>query len=206
MIKPIDVYLIFRKIQARFNNRPYQLPKDFDHFLENRMSKKNRECLELAAKYFSTKWTNINIETFMECGFELFGKSFTYTKFFNSKIMKFYIERDKNKKRKVELNKKEMIKTAKFIKKFMQPIRNNPNISIIREYCRKRDGAIRLIVKHHTQGHIDKHFLVWMIFSGQITLTDDERALVPYVVGNYRDFVNDLGGINPFLKKLRTLL
>jgi len=206
MTTPFDVYSIFREVQARSKNRPYRLPKDFDKFLENRMSKKNREVLELVAKYFSTKWVNIDVEKFMGCGFELFGKNFTYTKFFNSKLMRFYIERDKNKKRKIELSKKEMVKSARYVKRYMQPIRNNPNISLIREYCRKRDGEIRLIVRHHVQGHIDKYFLVWMVSSGQITLTDDERALVPYVIGRYRDYVEDLKAVNPFLKKLRTLL
>lgn len=203
---PFDVYLTFRKVQARFNDRPYRIPKDFEHFLENRILKKNRECLELAAKYFSTKWMNIDIEKFMECGFELFGRNFTYIKFFNSKLMRFYIEKDKNKKRKIELSKNELIKSAKYVKKYMQPIRNNPDISLIREYCRKRDGEIRLIVRHHVQGRIDKHFLTWMISSGQITLTDDERALVPYVIERYRDYVEDLKEVNPFLKKLKTLL
>jgi len=169
-----DVYKAFRKAQAEYYSRPYQLPKDFDYYLNTRMSKQNKAYLEKAAMYFSTKWRNIDINKFMACGFELFGKNFTYVRFFNVKLLKFYIEKDKNKKRELRGSKREIIASTKFVRRFLDQFKEKfDDILPITFYCRLKEGHQSIPVKHYIEGHIDKYFLVWLINKRFISLTDD---------------------------------
>ena len=104
----VDIYRQFRRAQAHKNNRGYRMPKDFDKHFSTKMSEKNREALTLATKFFNTKWHNIDPYRFFECGFELF-KTFSYTQFFDPRVINLYVTRDKNHKRELKVSKQEMI-------------------------------------------------------------------------------------------------
>jgi len=194
-----EIYFSFRKAQAESNNRGFRMPKDFAGHLKTRMSEKNVEALELATGYFNTKWQNVNLFRYMQCGFNLY-KNFTYTQFFNTKVMDLYKVRDKLLKRETRISKEEIMKSVKFVKRHLGK-------RSLREYMEvEPEGNIRAPVRHYLKGHIDKFFFVWLIKERMLMLNDDERALVPYVVEHYRDIVDKLDGMNNFMSKLREAL
>ena len=196
-----DVYYAFRKAQAQKNNRGFRMPKDFDKHLETKMSEKNTDALILASKFFNTKWRNIDPYRFMECGFELF-KSFTYTKFFDQRVLNFYKQRDKHIKRDALLSKEKMSESLKFIKGY---IKEN-NIPSIGRYCMMKRGSVNIVIEHYLNNYVDKYFLIWLIKIGKIKLDDDNRVLVPIITEQYRDVLAKLEEINGFLTKLKELV
>jgi len=192
MYEPIDIYVAFRKAQAEASNRGFRIPKDFEKHMETKMSTKNREALLLSTKYFNTKWNNINIDMFFECGFEIF-KSFTYLQFFNQKVLNLYKVRDKNHKREMEVSKKGLLDSLKWVKQWI----SKNDVLDLKGYCRLRDGSRSQIVEHYLHNHIDKYFVVQMIDKGYLKLTDEDRALIPYIVEQYRECLyklNELKG------------
>jgi hypothetical protein len=198
-----EVYKAFRRAQALHHARPYQLPKDFEYYFNTKMSSQNRAYLNKAALYFSTKWKNININKFMACGFELFGKNFTYVRFFNIKLLKYYIEKDKNKKRELRGGKREIVTSTKFIRKYLEQFKEKfDDILPLSFYCKQKEGHQSIIIKHYIEGKIDKYILVWLINKGFVSLTDDDRAQIPYIVENYRKYVEVVDNFPEFMERV----
>jgi len=196
-MEPVDVYYNFRKAQSESKGRGFRMPKDFDSHLSNKFSDNNKEALLLATKYFNTKWSNINPYRYFQCGFELF-KTFSYLKFFDPRVMRLYVQRDKNRKREMEVNKKQIVQSVKFIKNHMKA----HDIHMIRDYLQMKNGERKVIVDHYAQGFVDKYLLVWLVKKGKLVLTDDDRACMPYIVHQYRDIGEKLEEINGFMRKV----
>lgn len=196
-MEPVDIYYNFRKAQSESKGRGFRMPKDFDKHLENKFSQKNREALVLATQYFNTKWTNVNPYRYMQCGFEMF-KTFSYVKFFDPRIMRLYVQKDKNIKREMNVNKKGIIDSVKFIKGYMK----ENKVFMLRDYLEMKDGYKKLIVTHYVQGYIDKYLLVWLVKTGKLILTDDDRACMTYIVHQYREIGDKLQEINGFMRKV----
>ena len=100
-----ETYYLFRKAQADFNNRGFRMPKDFEAHFKKKLSLVNQKKLVKATNWFNTKWSNIDPYIYFTCGFELYKKRFSYIKFFEEKILLLYIQRDKNEKRQIRVNK-----------------------------------------------------------------------------------------------------
>jgi len=196
-MEPVDVYYNFRKAQSESNGRGFRMPKDFDSHLEKKFSEKNREALLLATQYFNTKWTNVNPYRYMQCGFEMF-KTFSYVKFFDPRIMRLYVQKDKNIKREMNVNKKAIVESVKFIKRFMK----ENDIHMLRNYLQMADGHRKVIVDHYIHGSIDKYLLVWLVKTGKLVLNDDDRACMTYIVHQYREIGEKLQEINGFMRKV----
>lgn len=207
MITDWDIYVAFRKAQADFLSRPYRLPKNWEKFKE-RMTDKNLDALDLATKKFNGTWHKIDPEKYFEAGFKLFGKKFTYIKFFEKKVMQKYISQDKMFKRDMTLSKKALVDSAKFVKRYMSTKDVNPRISLVRQYTVLQEGSMNLPVYHYIQGKIDQFFLVWLMRRGLVKITDDERAHIPYIVERYREYLSVLNRVEMtgFLEKLRDLI
>lgn len=197
-ISPEEVYIAFRKAQSQAKNRPYRLPKDWDTFYKNRMSKSNRENLELITGFFNTKWKNIDPFRYFSCGFELY-KSFTYAMFFRSNIINLYMRKDKHLKRDLNNCKKGMISSLKFVKEFM----NKKEIPNINRYCGKKVDRLSLPIRHYLKNNIDKFFIVFLIRYGYLQIDDDERSVIPYVVENYREIITKFEEIPDFILKIK---
>ena len=196
-MEPVDVYYNFRKAQSESKGRGFRMPKDFDSHLEKKFSEKNREALLLATQYFNTKWTNVNPYRYMQCGFEMF-KTFSYVKFFDPRIMRLYVQKDKNIKREMNVNKKAIVESVKFIKRFMK----ENNIHMLRNYLQMKNGHKKVIVDHYVHGSIDKYLLVWLVKTGKLVLNDDDRACMTYIVHQYRKIGEKLQEINGFMRKV----
>lgn len=185
MIEIQDVYISFRQAQSRCLGRPYRIPKNWDSVWQ-RMSKKNVECLELIMKAFNTRWQNIDMDNFFDCGFKLHGKSFTYTKFFDRRVLSLYIENDKQTKRQITNIRGSMTNSFDFILEWMKKREYSREISLYIQYCRMNEGGIRAPIKHYLMNNIDKHVLTWLINRKYLVLDDHERNMIPLIVENYR--------------------
>lgn len=193
---PVDIYYFFRKAQADNKGRGFRMPKDFDSHINNKFTEKNREALLLATKYFNSKWINVDPYQYFECGFVLY-KTFSYAMFFRSKVLRLYIERDKNKKRELNVNKKQIVESIKFIKKYML----SNEIFMLSDYLSKRDGRQKILIDHYMKNKVDKFLLVYLVKSGKLNLTDDDRAYIPYIVQQYREIAQITDEMNGFLRK-----
>uniref|UniRef100_A0A6M3ILC7 Uncharacterized protein n=1 Tax=viral metagenome TaxID=1070528 RepID=A0A6M3ILC7_9ZZZZ len=198
MITIFDIYVAFRKAQSNYINRPYRLPKDFDLFLEKRLNEKNKKALELITKYFNTKWFNIDIDRYFDYGFELFGKSFTYSRFFNGKLIQYYIDKDKNLKRDIDSNNKNIIRSIKFVNEWLKNKQYKTSPLLYYSLC--KDGKTSIPILHYIKDNIDKMFLTFLINSKYLIIEEHEKMQIPYVMENYRLYVSMLD--NKFIHKV----
>jgi hypothetical protein len=159
----------------------------------------NRENLIKISNFFLTKWSNIDQYTYFYCGFKLFNKRFSYIKFFDERVLNYYIVNDKNKKREVTNIKNSLIKSAKYVKK---------NNKTLYEYLQKEDkeNGRKIAVTDYIKGYIDTPFFVWLLKHG-LVLADTDRCYLPYADEfgeTYRKISFELNTIWDFMKKLET--
>lgn len=192
-------YIQFRSAQSLSKKRGFRIPKDFEKFINTKKMKYNKKSLIRITKFFRTKWSDIDQYTYFLCGFELY-KGFTYRDFNNDnklqKVMLLYIQKDKNRKREIDITKKGLINSAKFVIEWMR--NNNKNFN---EYIHHRDGKLIIAVDHYLKNKIDASFFVFLIRQGMI-LTDNDRSLIPYIQAKYRKINFGLNDINDFIKKM----
>ncbi len=191
MIDAQDVYIAYQQARARFVNRPYKVPKDWDK-VWSKLGEKSVYNIEMIAKAFSTRWMNINIDKYFDCGFELFGKGFLYNKFYDRRILLLYIEKDKQAKRKSVNVEDSYDESNEFIKTWMNSKPHRDDISLHKQYCMMNDDGIRAPIKHYIANNISKYMMVWLIREKFLILQDHERQLVPLIVSEYRNLSYDL--------------
>jgi hypothetical protein len=196
MITPQDVYLSYRKAESHYKNRPYRTPNDMEYFWATKktLTPKVKAVYEEAAGYFNTKWHNINMDKYFAAGFEFFGNKFSPAMFFKDSLMNLYIAKDKNEKRELRISNERILETAKFLKKYIEEL---PDVykqlrlsSKLKIYGAVRDQQQSMAVKHYLGGKIDKYTFVWLIKSGYVSLSDDDKELVPYIVENFREYLS----------------
>lgn len=194
------VYSCFRKAQSEHKGRGYRLPKDWENFFNNRLSKLNRKNLRAITRFFNTKWSALDSQKYFECGFELFN-NFTYHQFLDPRVIRLYIQRDKIGKIQANLSKKNLVNSALFVKQYMR----DHNIRFFRSYAESVLNNQSLPIKHYIQNKIDHFFLTWLIRDGLVQI-EDEKSKIPYIMDNYRASVVELREMEPFLRELREKL
>jgi hypothetical protein len=197
MITEQDVYCAFRKAQSRFLGRAYKLPKDFETFLEN-MNPVNRVCLTDMSKFLNTKWSIIELDMYFDIGFELFGSGFTYRKFFDNKILKMYITRDKLQKRDSDNINDDLKKSKEYV-----------NITFPGDdytlYGARKVGEMSVAIKDYLSNNIGKYFVTFLIRNNYLKLSDTDRMKIPLIVENYREYLFKLEGSKSNIKNNVTL-
>lgn len=191
MISKEDVYIAFRKAQSQYNSRPYRLPKNFDNFYNKKLSEKTRKYIEHLTNNFNTKWRHIDIDRYFRYGFELFGKNFTYIKFLDRKILRFYIERDKALKRAMVLSEKEIIESFQYIRKYIDNLPES-RLSPILQYCLSKDEGQVSPINHYIKGKVNKYIIIWLCKNSYLKLSDTDRVLVPLIVEKWRDYLDEI--------------
>lgn len=199
MITEQDVYFAFRKAQANANDRGFRMPKDWDAFLA-KMSEQNRNWLRQATIYFNTKYSNIDLDRYMECGFEVW-KSFSYKHLLHDKVIQLYIQKDKIKKRQMEVTHREIEQTFNNIADYLADKPRRPGYNQLQNFCKFREGELRICINKYVQGEVDVMTLTYCVNRGYIQLTDDERALSPYLVQRYRELIENLKDVKPFIQE-----
>lgn len=184
MITINDVYISYQKACANYCNRPYRIPKDWNKIWA-RFAKTNLYNLEMITIAFNTRWHMINMDKYFDCGFKLFGKGFSYNKFYDRRILTMYIEEDKQQKRKDGNIKESMINSLDFINDWINDKPYRVDRSVYSQYCQLKEGGIKAPIKHYINNDIDKHTLAWLICQKYLILEDNERAMIPLVIENY---------------------
>lgn len=172
------------------------------HIKSTKMSDEYLRTLDILSLWFNTKWKNISVFKYFACGFEIYLKSFYFERFLDSKIIRLYIQKDKNLKRTINISKKNIIQSAKFVKKYME----SSGYKTLHIYCSVRENNKCLPVIHYLQNKIDTVFLIWLIRDKNVVLNDVERPYLPYIHANYRKTVLHLEKMQRFLKKVREFL
>lgn len=193
MVEWIDVYNAFRRAQSAAKERSgFRTLKDPEAWLA-KQTIQTQESLRLAAAWFNTKWHHINIDKFMACGFELYP-SFSYHMFFNPRIMNHYVQRDRNEKRQMEVSKRRIIESAKFIKVYC---RDN-NLTFL-QYCNKAEGFQHVITDHAVKGYVDQVFLMYLVSTGAVTMNEEEKVLLPNLVERGRELMYEAKKMSSYI-------
>ena len=190
MYSSLDIYLKFKAA----SRKPFRCPKDWDITL-GKMTPPNKKALETITSFFNTKWRNIDVDNFMSCGFELFP-NFTYTKFFDERIVNLYITKDKIKKRECDLDKRKIVESAKYIKSQM----NSLGLPSLKHYARVRDEFSSLVIKDYLQNKVDAVLLAYLIHLKYLLPRDEDFAQMPYIFENMRSLRYKVISILDFLK------
>jgi uncharacterized membrane protein YdfJ with MMPL/SSD domain len=74
------------------------------------------------------------------------------------------------------------------------------------DYLAKKDGNRRVVIDHYMQNKVDKFLIVYLIKTGKLSLTDNDRAYMPYVVQQFREISEKVNEINGFLRKAVKLI
>lgn len=181
MWTPKEVYIEFRKAQSRYNNKGFRLPKDWDKFFNEKLSKIQQEILIKMSNYLNTKWCDISISKYFDCGFELY-KTFSYKNFFDRKVIKMYINKDKNEKRIYGNINKSLKDSMKYY---------NMNYENITEVNTKKcDNGYRQIIKDYLDNKVSGIFIIWLIKRNFLKLTDEEKSLCPYITEQFHTISN----------------
>jgi len=200
MVTEQDVYNKFMKVKSQSNGKPYRLPKDWVKHYSEKLSKNAQDNLTRASKYFTTLWCDIDIEKYIECGFELFPK-FSYHQIFNKKIMVLYKRRDKLVKSELKNMKHEIINSVKFVVTFMKDKEYN---NLFSEYSRFTLENRHVIITHYLQNHISSYFVSWMIAEGNFEIyTNEYESSVPFIIKEYRSMFIKLQNNKSFLNQIK---
>lgn len=190
MITRFDVYVAYRKAKANHDNKGFRLPNDWNEYLTKKMKPQNREFLEKLTGYFNTTFSNIDIDKYMECGFQLW-KTFSYHMFLRRNIIDLYKEQDKRRKRQIKIDMERIDTSMDFIKERVGDKKIN-GYNLLQVYCKIKEGAMRLIVSDYLKNDVDPLIFVYCIYYKYIKLTDIEREYCYNVVNRYRDLLEQM--------------
>ena len=199
MEKITEVYLAYLKMKGIINNRPYRLPKEPDLSIEKlrQSNQKNYDNLKTLSDYFNTKWQNIDMVKYVECGFKLFP-NFTYINFLNDKILKHYIQLDKIQKFHETINKKTLLKSFKFIQSQLHEL----NLTSLKDYCKYHENEISLIIEHYLQSKIDSYVFVYILMKRYLNLSKEERDKVQNLLNRITEFKSTVQNEWELLEKM----
>lgn len=193
-----DIYILFRKKQSEFLNRPYQIPKNWDEYFSNKMTTTNRAALTKLTDRFNTRWNSVNPGKYFEVGFDLFNKTFTYAKFFDERILSLYIQRDKNLKFEDNVNKSELLKSFKFIKKYIK----EHNISSVKEYAQLQEKFQKQCVYDYKLGNLSKFVILYFVNKGYIQLTNEDLSFAPFLADDTYGAMKKMLSLKNFIEEM----
>lgn len=203
-MEEISVYSVYRaymaaKKIARDGKCRYCNEENFEKKFD-KMQLKQKEKLVLLTKMFVTVYQNIDVNRYMELGFELW-KKFTYNHFGDERLLNYYIQKDKNRKLEISTNKKLITASAKFIIRYCQ----DNDIKSLKEYCRKRENFKSIPVVHYIHGNIDNILMTYLIYKRYILLDEDDKQTLTFIVERFRTLKANMFEIIDFLEELEDL-
>lgn len=193
MYTPLHIYRAFKNASGR----PYRVPKDWEEYLNTKMIAPNRKALITLCDFFNTKWRNINLDKYMECGFEVL-KGLTYTKFFDKRIISLYITKDKVSKHNDTVSKKKIIASAKFLIDRKKEL----NYSNLVGYARLREGHESIAITDYIRGDIDSLMFYYLIDRHYLMMEDFDEDRIPWVMENQRELHAQVISILEFLQSV----
>jgi hypothetical protein len=199
MLTEKDVYMTYRRVQGKaFNGRPRRAPKDWDNHFNNKMKPHDRESIRKMTRYLATAWSEIDLEKYFECGFELW-KNFSYHQWFATQVINLYIQKSKNHKR-VEVDiKRSLVDSGKFVKTYCK----ENEIDSLKAYASKRDGFHLLCVEHYLKDKISKWFLCFLIHKKYCVMMRENWERVHEIDEKYSELIRELRSLGSFIPKLQ---
>lgn len=195
-----DVYVAFRYAQGIAKGKGYRLPTDWPTFKENRMSAKNRFYLESLAQNFNTIWHNIDINLYIQTGFELW-KNFSYHQFKDPRLMEMYKRKVTVHMRKMRIGKETVLESLKYIKKYMKDRQTLNGYNKLETYCKLKDGHSHIAYQAYVTGKIDNLTMAFLMFKRYLKLSDIELGNMTVFMQNYRELVDEMLDIKKFIEK-----
>jgi hypothetical protein len=192
MYTTFDIYTKHKIAQAISKGKGYRLPKDWEVYWNNKVSFEDKELIQKATDYFNTKWSDLNIDVFMSVGFEIY-KNFKYQHFFEKKVIKNYIARDKNKKYISKDIRKELVDSLKYVLK---------NYENILSYCEIVENNRKKVIDDYIKNNISASFLCLLIKLGIVNFTEDDKALCPYIKSEYKNIKKKIDENKEFVDKI----
>jgi hypothetical protein len=194
MITIQHIYISYQKSLNLYLSTKYDIPKNIDSVINN-LPKTNQIRLNTLCGYFNTKWQNIDIDKYFACGFEIYSTKFTIRKILDPKVLKLYIEKDKNIKRNNGITREQLDADLKFIKSWTEQRHYNKRIGLEKEYCKMLDDGIRAPIKHYIVNKISKYTLVWLVSQRFLLLAEEDKRLIPLIMDHYWEYTRELSDI-----------
>jgi hypothetical protein len=163
-----DVYISFKKCQAKFFNKFYRIPK---HPLEkiDALKKDYQLYLKTVLEILEEKRLDPNI--YFTSGFEIFGPKFSYQFFLNEKIMQVYEEKKKSHTKHNENVVKSFKKSYEYVKEYSK--NRNVRLSFFLDYCHTIIDGIPVPTYQYNCGNICKYFITWLVYKGWLSHSDN---------------------------------
>lgn len=183
MFTTFDVFLEYKKAEEYVKSKKCRMPKNWNDYLQNKISKSNREILETITNYFNTIWQDIDIYQYMIIGFTLY-KNFTIKNFLNSKILNHYIKKDKSKKiNDIDLNVETLKKSLKYLKNEINGLTLHDKFVY---YANQKE----MVINDYCHNKINLALVVWLIMDNYLILEDVDIDRIPYLKQRY-DIIAD---------------
>lgn len=168
-----DIYRIFKEQESIYKNKKLN-----DNISISKLSDNHLKKLELIATYFNTKWHNINVHLYIGLGFNTW-KSFNINMLDNDRLFRLYKSYDKKIKFGFEdISIEDIQKSIDFI------INTYDNIT---EYCNSLKSVIKQPIYDYVNNNIDCIVLSFLIESGKLQITEEEKLFMSYFVDNYEN-------------------
>lgn len=184
MISIENVYIKFNEARVSRQNKKFHLPKNW----ESKLSDDQIDIFTKISGYFLTKWSNIDIGRYMECGFELY-KRFTYKDILRPDIIKHYIETDKISKRRVKISFKRIDNSFRYIEKDL------------RSFCVLHNGAKSVIIEYYLTNKIDTLVLVYCLYHKYLIPTQDEKEMLYNIYSRYSELIKKMFEVEDYIKE-----
>jgi hypothetical protein len=200
-----NVYIAFRNAQSIAKGKGFRPPKDWQTFKETKMSASNRVYLDAIVNNFNTKWHNIDLNKYMQTGFELW-KNFSYHQFQDPRVMEMYKRKATVHMRKMRISKETVIESMKHIKKYMEDRSTINGYNKLETYCKLKDGNSHIAYQDYIKGKLDNLTMAFLMVKRYLKLTDTERGNITVFIQNYRELVDEMLDIKKFIEKAESMI
>jgi hypothetical protein len=131
----------------------------------------------------------------------LFGPKFSYYKIFDPRILKIYIVKDKNLKR----DGQDVYEDLCMSRAYVDALIPAGPVSKIYRYAAMEEMYRKKPVSDYIKNKIGKYFLVYLLDSNLLRLTDTEYLQLPYISAQHKQYSRALANYQK-IEKLNDLL
>ncbi len=172
MVTPYEVYVSYRK--AKPTTKTIKIPSE--QVYRNRLGVNTLWNIDRCTGYFNTIYSNIDLDTYMQCGYKVF-KSFPYKQLINQKVLTKYKQLDKTRKRTVKTSNDRITESFKYIDK---PLLN---------YCKDMISKKKRILYDYTLGRVDSVIVMYCIHHKLVSFDDIEEDYLYNIYNQYNKWV-----------------
>ncbi|MCK5018034.1 MAG: hypothetical protein KAS32_13340 [Candidatus Peribacteraceae bacterium] len=186
LYRQYDIYHTFKTVEAKVKGKsPKPLTSDG---YEKRISQKNKDLIQGVADQFNTRYSNVDLERYIECGFHHY-KGFTYSLMQRDIVLNEYISRDSRIKRNATETALEVSQGLKYINRSLEG------------YVEERDNIQRRIISDYLHNNIGGTIVTYCIWCKMFVPTDVEWGYMNTIQNNYSVFEMNAIKFKPLIDK-----